>query len=298
MFLTKYKTRTINKYKRKKVQMIEKDLPFKGVTFRRNIRGFLRLILAIKSKLYGLTYEFVGMATLPQNEATIYAVTHIGKFDYEMLIEAYKVFAYAFAGDWELDFCTIDDYFLRLSGVLYVDTYDKSDRRNSMEAMKRALKQNIPVIIYPESMWNLTENLPVMKLYSGAVLAAKECNVPIVPIGMEQRGKHFYINVGEKLEITDMSEQEALMQLRDMLATLRWEIWERFSVEKRQDIPANYYENFVKKRVKEWPVCTIELVKERQFLDKADRELISVRKDLERLKKSARCQDDIVDCIQ
>ena len=147
MFSTKYKTKTINKYKRKKIQMIENDLPFQGVTFRRNIRGFLRLILTIKSKLCGLTYEFVGMATRPQEDAVIYAVTHIGKFDYEMLIEAYKVFAYAFAGDWELDFNTVDDYFLRISGVLYVDTYDREDRRHSMEMMKRALKQNIPVIL-------------------------------------------------------------------------------------------------------------------------------------------------------
>lgn len=265
--------------------MLENALSFKGVVFRRNIRGFLRKVLAIKSKICGLTYEFVGMSTPPQEEAVVYAVTHIGKFDYEMLIEAYKVFAYAFAGDWELDFGTVDDYFLRLSGVLYVDTYDKEDRRNSMEAMKRALRQNIPIIIFPESMWNLTENLPVMKLYSGAVLAAKECNVPIVPIGMEQRGKHFYINVGKKLDITDISEQEALVRLRDTLATLRWKIWEKFPIEKRRDIPKDYYENFLEKRVKEWPACTLELVRGRQFLDKADRELISVRRDLEKLSK-------------
>ncbi len=236
MFSEKYITRKIDQYKMRKREMLEKDLPFRGIKFRRSIRNLLRKILFIKSKICGLTYEFVNMSTPPKNENVIYAVTHIGKYDFEMLMEAYGAFFYPFAGDWELDYGTIDDYFLRLCGVIYIDTNDKEDRKRSFGVMQKAIKQGIPILIFPEGIWNLTENLPVMKLYSGAVRAAQACKVPIIPIGMEQIGKHFYINVGKQLEFTLLTEAEALIKLRDEMASLRWQIWERLPVTKRSDI--------------------------------------------------------------
>lgn len=150
-------------------------------------------LLRVKSKLSGLTYEFVNDKRVDSksDKAVIYAISHIGKFDYEMLIEACDIFAYPFAGDWELMYATVDDYFLRANGVLWVDTSDKADRQNSFNFMIKALKQGIPMLIYPEAIWNLTESLPMMKIFPGAVQAAKECNIPIIPIAIEQRGKHF-----------------------------------------------------------------------------------------------------------
>lgn len=47
-----------------------------------------------------------------------------------------------------------------------------------------------------------------MKIFSGAVRAAKLCNVPIVPIAIEQRKKHFLINVGSELYFTDAEEDK------------------------------------------------------------------------------------------
>ena len=90
--------------------------------------------------------------------------------------------------------------------------------------MIKVLKQGIPMLIYPEGIWNLTENLPMMKIFPGAVQAAKECNVPIIPIAIEQRGKHFLLNVGDELDFTDTEEGVAVQILCDTLATLKWEI--------------------------------------------------------------------------
>jgi len=75
-----------------------------------------------KSALLGMTYEVVGnRSKVSKDKTVIYAITHIGKCDYEMVVEACNIFAYPFAGDWEKMYATIEDYFLRMNGVLYVD---------------------------------------------------------------------------------------------------------------------------------------------------------------------------------
>ena len=280
----RYIRRKINKYKQKKMELINSDSSIKGVEIRKYFHPVLMKILQVKSVLSGLTYEFINDKRLyRENEkSVIYAITHIGKFDYEMLIEACDIFAYPFAGDWELMYATVDDFFLRANGVLWVDTSDKQDRQNSFKFMIKALKQGIPMLIYPEAIWNLTENLPVMKIFPGAVQAAKECNVPIIPIAIEQRGKHFLLNVGEELVFQDMDESIAVQILRDALATLKWEIWEYLPKEKRTEIPNDYHEKFVQERLAECAGFTKELVEGRMFRDKTDRELVAIKRDLEK----------------
>ncbi len=89
-------------------------------------------------------------------------------------------------------YAVIDDYFLWAKGVLWIDTSDEEDRKNSFRFMVKLLKQGVPMIIFPEGIWNLTANLPMMKSFPGAVQAAKECNVPIIPIAIEQRANIFF----------------------------------------------------------------------------------------------------------
>lgn len=184
-------------------------------------------------------------------------------------------------------YATVDDYFLRANGVLWVDTSDKEDRQNSFKFMIKALKQGIPMLIYPEAIWNLTENLPMMKIFPGAVQAAKECNVPIIPIAIEQRGKHFLLNVGNELDFADTEEGVAVQTLRDTLATLKWEIWEYLPREKRIEISDDYHEKFVQERLAECAGFTKELVEGRMFREKTDREILAIKRDLERLRKKS-----------
>ena len=281
----RYIQRNIDKYKQKKVALINSNQKLKGISFRKRIHPFLIKILQIKSKFSGLTYEFVNENRLKVTDNTaIYAITHIGKYDYEMLMEACPtLFGYVFAGDWELMYATVDDYFLRTMGVLWVDTSDKEDRKNSFHMMCKYLKQGVPFIIFPEGIWNLTENLPMMKIYPGVVQAAQECNVPIVPIGIEQREKHFILNVGKEFSVADMDEPAAVQLVRDILATLKWEIWETFPKEKRKNIPENYYKEFLNKRISECAGFSVELVQGRMYKDKKDREIEQIKKDLSQI---------------
>lgn len=150
----RYIRRQICKYKQNKATLIISNEKIKGVKFRCLMHPFLVKLLQIKSKLSGLTYEFVSENRVTYTDKpVIYAVTHIGKYDYEMLMEACPtLFGYVFAGDWELMYATVDDYFLRAMGVLWVDTSDKEDRKNSFQAMCKYLKHGVPFIIFPKGI--------------------------------------------------------------------------------------------------------------------------------------------------
>ena len=185
-YINYYIKTKIKKYKAGKATAIASDTPIKGTRIRKTLHPFLMMLLRIKSKFLGLTYEIISDKSIDDNKIVIYAITHIGKCDYEMVVEALGICAYPFAGDWELMYATIDDYFLRANGVLYVDTADKEDRQNSFKYMCKLLKQGTSMVIFPEGIWNLSPNLPTLKLFPGCVQAAKECQVPIVPIAVEQ----------------------------------------------------------------------------------------------------------------
>lgn len=293
--INRYIRKKIAQYKQRKAEIVSSDWPIERVGAHQRIHPILMFLLRVKSKLSGLTYEFVNenRVDVKSGKTVVYAITHIGKFDYEMLVEACDIFAYPFAGDWELMYATVDDYFLRANGVLWVDTNDKEDRQNSFKFMIKALKQGIPMLIYPEAIWNLTANLPIMKIFPGAIQAAKECNVPVIPIAIEQRGKHFLLNVGEELDFSNTEERVAVQMLRDTLATLKWEIWEYLPQERRADIPNGYYEKFVQERLAECDGFTKKLVEGRMFRDKTDREILAIKRDLDRLRSGKKCVDEI-----
>lgn len=288
-FRNRYIRKKIGKYKGRKSNLIKSGEPIKGVNIRKSLHPLLMKALRMKSVLLGMKYEMVGENRVTvTDKPVIYAVTHIGKCDYEMVVEACDIFAYPFAGDWEMMYATVDDYFLRANGVLYVDTVDKEDRKNSFAYMIKALKQGVPMLIYPEGIWNLTENLPVMKIFHGAVQAARECRVPIVPIAVEQFEKRFWINVGEELQFEHTDEREAVQILRDAMATLKWEIWETFPKEKRENISEGCHEDFVRNRIAEFAGFDKQIIESRIYRDRTDRELEAIKKDIELVRRKCK----------
>ena len=88
-----------------------------------------------------------------------------------------------------------------------------------------------------------------MPLYSGAAEMAILTGAEIVPLAFEKYGNDFYVNIGknispqkfeleQKWELTDI--------LRDTLAELKWELWERQSQEMRANIPLGYRQQYLR----------------------------------------------------
>lgn len=183
----------------------------------------------------------------------VYACTHIGYDDVAMTFEAVKSPCWLFWGNPGVAYRTLDGKMAEKNGAVFLDTYDKEDRKIAKQLAIRVLKQGMSLLIYPEGAWNLTENLPVMKLYRGVVDMAMETGADIVPIAIEQYGKNFYVNIGENINYSnrEKNRQELTDELRDALATLKWEIWERMGVEERQSVPENLQEHFAKNILEE-----------------------------------------------
>lgn len=125
---------------------------------------------------------------------------------------------------------------------------------NTKEIMIRLLRCGANIMIFPEGTWNLSENSIVNDIAYGAVYSAIETGASICPIAIEQYDKRFVINMGKTIEVTgkNINKKKLNCELRDMLATLKWQIWEREGLKKRSDISDDYWKNFIEQRRREW----------------------------------------------
>ena len=217
----------------------------------------------------------------------IYAITHIGKFDYQIVSEVIKEHQVPFSGDPETMYRTFDGTFLGLNGIIYCDTENKEDRKIATSTSIELLKSGYNLLIYPEGIWNVTPNALTVPLFPGIIRMALSTGCDIVPIAVEQYDKDFYVNIGKNFKVDELlcdSEEEEIdyinskkEELRDIMATLKWEIFEKLPQEERKNIGdyATSHRNFVDRRLFEWfnkkenkPYYNPELIKHRTFREK------------------------------
>ena len=169
------------------------------------------------------------------NKPVIYAITHVGYYDYQVISEVLQKHQIPFAGDPEQMYRTMDGFLMWLNGVVYCDTENKSDRKVAYKTAIEYIKQGNDMTIYPEGVWNVSPNLLMLPLFPGAIKMAMETGVDIIPVAIEQYDKKFVINIGNNYEI-DRVENNTLIDnkdfieshkniLRDIMATLKWEIF-------------------------------------------------------------------------
>lgn len=191
----------------------------------------------------------------------IYAVTHIGGNDIEFTFEAIKVPAWLFLGDPKELYCNFDGLMLALNGVLCVETRDKTDRKIARMRAVELLKKGGNLIIYPEGAWNISDNLPVLPIYAGALEMAVEAQADIVPIAIEVYDDTYYVSIGTNISCTeiDLSDKsKAALMLRDILATLKWEAFETQGVHSRDSIPKGYRQAFVERIMSDKDLSYVE----------------------------------------
>jgi len=232
---------------------------------RKRLHWLVLLIYTVKNHLGGLTYEIIKNKRTKTDRPVIFTITHIGKFDIEIVSEAIKDHYYLLSGDYEHIQGIIDAPFLLLNGVIYFNEKVKADRIAVSEKMISHLKDGGNLMYFPEGTWNLTPNLPILPCYWGIVEVAQKSNAIIVPIAVEQYGKHFKINIGYNFDMNiydrnPIGKSKAISDLRDTLATLKYEIWESEPQQKRAEVKGNEWELYVEERFKEWPYFNLDYI--------------------------------------
>jgi len=248
--LRKLEQKELEKYyiELRKYKFIQ-NIPLKGINFRNMIHDFLLLIVKIDRLLQKEKIEKIQDDRIDTKAPKIYACTHIGGKDIERSFEVIKDSCYLFLGDPGEVYRNSVGLLLYLNGVICLETRDKDDRKIAKKRAIELLKNGGNLLIYPEGAWNISENLPVMKLFNGTVEIAIETNAEIIPIAIEEYNNTYYFAIGKNINYSGCSEEQkqALTnELRDVLSTLKYNIWEHFSQTKRNDINQNYSDDFAK----------------------------------------------------
>ena len=205
-------------------------------------------------------------------ECTIFACTHIGENDLENIYEVLHRSCWWFVGDPCVLYKDISGLLLYLNGCIFLETNDKDDRHIAYLRAVELLKGGGSLMIFPEGARNGSENLPVMALFQGTANMAIKTNAKIVPVAIEQYDKRFVVNIGTEISPeTHLDSVELTQVLRDELASLKWEIWEREGLLSRDSLTEDYKEQFIKafeKRIQ--PYDTLESVERTRFHTKAE----------------------------
>lgn len=252
------------------------------------IRSFFHPVLHGLIKLNRLLVERQSISVIGEKisyteKPVIFAVTHIGKFDYQIVTEVLKVYQIPFSGDPEKMYRTFEGFILWLNGVIYCDTDNMGDRKVGYHTMVNTLRAGYNVLIYPEGVWNISPNQLVLPLFPGVIKCADETGCEIIPIGIVQQGKEFYVRIGENLHIDSsqvtMIDKEVYLDyqktiLRDVMATLQYELMSSMGTFRRAEIGEYECERkkYVKEKLLEWcdgktkePYYSEELISSRVF---------------------------------
>lgn len=205
-------------------------------------------------------------------DRVIFACTHIGENDLENIYEVLHHSCWWFVGDPCVLYKDISRLLVYMNGCILLETADKDDRHIAYLRAIELLKNNGSLMIFPEGARNGSENLPVMPLFSGTAKMAMETNTKIIPIAIEQYDKRFVVNFGTEINPEKFSDIAELTQnIRDSLAGLKWEIWEREERLSRDSLPEDFSEQFIKtfeKRIQPWD--TPESIERTRFHTKAE----------------------------
>ena len=249
----------------------EKGIPLQYLETRKKIQPILLTLVKIDRILSFESLKVISDKSTPTDRPVLFAWTHIGGNDIQRFFEANKVHTYLFLGDPKELYRDFSGLLLNLNGNISFETNNKNDKKIATARSVELLNQNGKEIICPEGAWNITHNLPCLKLYKGTVRMARETNAIIIPGAIAQYGRKFYVNIGENIDVNltpNIGIDELNEQLRDTLATLKWEIWERQKPLKRAKISQQYIDGFKQSLVDKCPYgFTIQDVEEDMYKD-------------------------------
>lgn len=220
------------------------------IEFRKKIHFVVSIILKIDQIISREKIHIIqDLRDYDKKGPTIFACTHAGGNDIQRAFQVIKDPAYLMLGDPGILYKKLIYLGLKLNGVIPLETSDKEDRKIAFNRAIELLENGGNLLIYPEGAWNVSPNLIVMKIFTGTVRLAQQTGAQIIPIAIEQYGNDFYFNIGKNYTITKdslKSVEELNNELRDKLATLKWDIMKTQPTLKREDIDDDYLNKFQK----------------------------------------------------
>lgn len=195
-----------------------------------------RLAIWLRDRLYPLLIFLTGTKVRCRVEVVnacqpipgkpiIFAAKHSAFQDTPIMLRVTKRRSYIFSGKQNLAF--IDWVFFVLNGTIWVDRKSKEDMAASKDAVLEYLAKDQSILWFPEGTWNLTPNQLMMPMKWGIIDIARQSGAQIIPAALDYdrekntcRVKFGTPLAGDALE----NKTEAIRNLRDTMATLRWDL--------------------------------------------------------------------------
>lgn len=225
----------------------EKVISKKGVIVRKIISPLLRFVVPFVTPNSKLT--IVRRAKLPR-KPVIFAATHGFREDVEHTVVMAGRQAYMLNGSLSQVFNSFDGITAWLAGMVIIDRTDKESRTSSIDKLVRVLELASSVIMYPEGTWNKSPNELVSGLFPGIYDVAQKSGALVVPIATYRNGKKAYGITEEAFDICQYGREEGIQILRDKMATMQYELMEKYGVANRDDFPYGeaadkYWTNYI-----------------------------------------------------
>lgn len=248
----------------------DKVLSRAGAVLRRIINPAIRCLAPLTSPY---KIKIVKRVELPRGKPVIFAPTHGFKDDLLFTIVTISCQAYILFGSLPQFYHTFDGITAWLNGSIIVDRTDKESRKASKDKMKKAIELGANLIVFPEGVWNKTENLLVQKLFPGIYDVASATGAAVVPVATVLEGNIVYSGMGEEFDIAEYSREEGLKELRDRMCTLRYEIMEQYCTCTRLELlkektPDQYWNDYLESLISEVACYDREVENKAHFQEK------------------------------
>lgn len=209
------------------------------------------LIPLMKADLYMSGYRLHVLIDkrIKTDRPTIFCPTHIGGVDIEMAFEAIKKPCWILLGDPRELYKSLDGMMLQMNGWIPLDVLEKEDRTAAKAQMIALLQKGGNLLLFPEGVQNISPNALLGHLFAGAVELAITCGAEIVPMAICRDDKNYYFALGENIRYDECvieNRFQLTSELRDQMATLKWELMEHLPSLHRKDIKDTDYEMFIK----------------------------------------------------
>ena len=237
------------------LQKLNKGKPLTDSGFILKARGFLYpFLMFLTGTKVRCKVETVNTYTPLPGKPIIFAANHSAFQDTPIMLRVTKRRSYIFGGKQNLAF--IDWVFFVLNGTIWVDRMSKEDMAASKDAVLEYLAKGQSVLWFPEGTWNLTASQLMMPMKWGIIEVARTAGAQIIPAALDYdreantcRIKFGAPMSGDALE----NKAEAIRDLRDTMATLRWDLMCSQPVLRRADITPEQLQKEMYRVIDDYP---------------------------------------------
>lgn len=236
-----------------------KSLPLKKVGMKCS-EMFSPILLKILSFIR--TKEFIYLNEKPAYKGNaLYCFNHSNVNDVPFANEIIGKHNYLLASDENKN--DISGLLFKIKGVVFLNREDKNSKAKAKEELIKKTLNGKDLMIFSEGTWNLEESMPMLEISAGIIDIARITEKPIIPVVMEYVNEKVYIKFGDLLYINShCNRKEKTQELRDSMATLKWEIWETFPLILRENFDENGYEVWKERIVEDYPKISSQAIRE------------------------------------